>query len=171
MELVYGNNTVYFAQPSPSQFVHGGSGVGTFDQPVPLGPQETLKINLALPGRNTPKSDTSTVLRYALSAHQRRKLTSWYSPCLDTPNGESGFTARSCLTLKSTCEATRRTLPWTDLLICTYLGYRYRINHTPTPLSLKISSEACMGCLAWTYRRYSLHRISTLYTRISPPYP
>ena len=61
-EFNYGNDTVYVAQPSPSQFIPGGSGAGTFDQPVPIGPQETIKINLALKGKNTPKSDNGAVL-------------------------------------------------------------------------------------------------------------
>ena len=36
---------------------------------------------------------------------------SWYSRFLGTHSGESGFGARSCPNLKSTCEATRHTLP------------------------------------------------------------
>jgi len=39
-EFVYGNhavNTVYFAHPSVSQFIPGGSGPGTFRDPWPVG--------------------------------------------------------------------------------------------------------------------------------------
>ena len=44
-EYVYGNdtvNTVYFAQPSPSQFVTGGSGAGTFNPAPVMGVKDPL---------------------------------------------------------------------------------------------------------------------------------
>jgi len=64
VELVYNNETVYFAQPSLSQFVPGGSGLGTFT-PAPI----VLRVqpnNNPATSRNAPKSDTGAVLRYAL---------------------------------------------------------------------------------------------------------
>jgi len=75
-EFIHNHDTVYFAQPSLSQFVPGGSGAGTFDQPVPIGPQETLKITLALKGRKAPVTNTGAVLRYAPHNPQRCSLMS-----------------------------------------------------------------------------------------------
>jgi len=63
-EFVYDNETVYFAQPSLSQFLPGGSGAGNFN-PVSVilaGPKHDAP---ALTGRNALKSNTGTVLRYA----------------------------------------------------------------------------------------------------------
>ena len=67
-QFVYGNdtvNTVYFAQPSPSQFVPGGSGAGAFNPPPPMGLKDSPNNTFSLTGRNTPKNDTGAVLRYA----------------------------------------------------------------------------------------------------------
>jgi len=69
-EFVYGNdtvNTVYIAQPSPTQLVTGGSGAGTFNPPPPVGVREPPHNTLALMGRNTPKNDTGAILRYTSS--------------------------------------------------------------------------------------------------------
>ena len=70
-ELIYNNDTVYFAQPSPSQFIPGGSGPGTF---IPA--STVLKVSpnnaLASTGRIAPKGDTGTVLRYAPLARWSR---------------------------------------------------------------------------------------------------
>ena len=69
-EFVYGDdavNTVYFAQPTPSQFVPGGSGAGTFDAPPPVGVRDPPNNTLASTGRNIPKDDTGAILRYASS--------------------------------------------------------------------------------------------------------
>ena len=69
-EFAYGNDTVYFAQPIQSQFLPGGSGVGTFNPVSSLldGPQNNT---LGLMGRNTPKSDTGVILRYLPPDFQR----------------------------------------------------------------------------------------------------
>jgi len=66
-EFVYGNNTIYFAQPSPSQFVSGGSGAGTFNPAPAMGVKDPLNNTFALIDRNTPKSETGAILRYELS--------------------------------------------------------------------------------------------------------
>ena len=60
-EFVYGNETIYFAQPSLSQFVPGGSGAGNFD-PALIAPAGSQNNALALTGRNAPKN-TETVLQ------------------------------------------------------------------------------------------------------------
>jgi len=68
-KFVYGNdtvNTVYFAQPSLSQFVPGGSGAGAFNPPPPMGLKDSPNNTFLLGGRNTPTDDTGVVLRYAL---------------------------------------------------------------------------------------------------------
>jgi len=68
-KFVYGNdtvNTVYFAQPSLSQFVPGGSGAGAFNPPPPMGLKDSPNSTFLLGGRNTPKDDAGVVLRYAL---------------------------------------------------------------------------------------------------------
>ena len=67
-EFVYGNepvNTVYFAQPSLSQLVPGGSGAGAFNPPAPMGLKDPPNNTPALADRNTQKNDTGVVLRYA----------------------------------------------------------------------------------------------------------
>ena len=66
-EFVYGNDTVYFAQPSPSQFVSGGSGAGTFNPAPAMGVKGPLNNTLAFADRNTPKNDTGAILRCAPS--------------------------------------------------------------------------------------------------------
>ena len=75
-ELVYGNDTVYFAQPSLSQFTPGGSGAGTFIPPEPIGLKDPPNNTLALTGRNTPKNYTGVVLRHVPPACWRCGLTS-----------------------------------------------------------------------------------------------
>ena len=64
-EFVYGNDTVYFAQPSPSQFVSGGSGAAIFKQGPAMGVKDPLNYALALTERNIPKNDGGGILRYA----------------------------------------------------------------------------------------------------------
>ena len=72
-EFIYGSDTVYFAQPSLSQFVPGGSGVGTFDQSAPaIGLEDAPNNTLPLTGRNAAKIKTSVLLRYTPPVHQRR---------------------------------------------------------------------------------------------------
>ena len=66
-EFVYGNDTIYFAQPSLSQFVPGGSGAGTFN-PASIILRVPPNNTLALSGRNAPKSNTGVVLRYVPTA-------------------------------------------------------------------------------------------------------
>ena len=73
-ELIYNNETVYFAQPSLSQLVPGGSGPGAL-QPTLPGPNDTPNDPLALVGRNAPKRDIGTVLRYTAPAHRRCSST------------------------------------------------------------------------------------------------
>jgi len=76
VEFVYGNETIYFAQPSLSQFVPGGSGAGTFNQPELINLKDTPNNTLPLTGRNAPKSNTGVVLRYAPLARHRHGSTS-----------------------------------------------------------------------------------------------
>ena len=71
-EFVYGNDTVYFAQPSLSQFVPGGSGAGVFNQSASIDLKDASKNSLQLAGRNAPRSYTGAVLRYAPSTNHRR---------------------------------------------------------------------------------------------------
>ena len=61
-ELVYDNDTIYFAQPSLSQFVPGGVGAGAFNlSPSGLiGLKDTPNVSV---DRNPPKSNTGVVLR------------------------------------------------------------------------------------------------------------
>ena len=66
-ELVYNNETVYFAQPTLSQFIPGGSGPGTFVRPATVNLNDTTNNPLVLTGRNAPKSGIGVVLRYASS--------------------------------------------------------------------------------------------------------
>jgi len=75
-EFVYDNDTVYFAQPSLSQFVSGGFGPGTFNESASIYPKDTPNNTFALMGRNAPKGDTGAVLRYALPARWKYNLAS-----------------------------------------------------------------------------------------------
>jgi len=63
-EFVYGNDTVYFAQPTRSQFAPGGSGPGTFNQPGSIGLKGTPDDTLESAGGGAPKTNTGVVLRY-----------------------------------------------------------------------------------------------------------
>jgi len=63
VEIVHGNDTVYFAEPSLSQFVPGGSGAFNNKKLASVG-LDTPNNTLALSGRNAPKRDTGVVLRY-----------------------------------------------------------------------------------------------------------
>jgi len=65
IEFVHGNDTVYFAQPSRSQFIPGGSGAGSFNPPASIGLKNTPNDTLELTGRITPMSDAGAFLRYA----------------------------------------------------------------------------------------------------------
>jgi len=69
-EFHYDNDTVYFAQPSLSQFLPGGSGAGTFDpdQLMSLGLHNIQNDAVGNTGRDAPKTKTSVVLRYVPSA-------------------------------------------------------------------------------------------------------
>ena len=84
-EFFYGNDTVYFAQPSLSQFAPGGSGVGTFNESTSTGLKDALNDTLPLTGRNAAKGKTGVLLRYAPPAHQRCILTSRCLPSLRYP--------------------------------------------------------------------------------------
>ena len=64
VEFIYGNDTIYFAQPIQSQFVPGGSGPGTFNQAGSIGLKGAPANSLESGDRSTPKSDTGVVLRY-----------------------------------------------------------------------------------------------------------
>jgi len=70
-ELVYDGDTVYFAQPSLSQFVPGGSGPGAFDQSLSIDDLNNTRSNnaLAFTGRNATNRNTGVVLRYGPPAH------------------------------------------------------------------------------------------------------
>ena len=68
-EFVYGHDTVYFAQPTPSQFVPGGSGAGTFNGPTIMGLKGIPNNTPGLVKREAPKNITGTVLRYAPPTH------------------------------------------------------------------------------------------------------
>ena len=103
-ELVYNNDTIYFAQPSPSQLVLGSS---AFNQTAPIGLEGLPNDTLVLNDKKAQKSDTGTVIRYASPPRWGYNMKSRCSPSLDTPSGESGFTARSCPTPKFICEAIR----------------------------------------------------------------
>ena len=66
-EFVYNNDTVYFALPTLSQFVPGGSGPGVFNRSDPTGQMDANGFgNTPAPtGKNAPRRDTGAVLRYA----------------------------------------------------------------------------------------------------------
>ena len=64
-EFGYGSETVYFAQPSPSQFASGGFGAGTFDPPPKMGLKNIPSSAPVLTGRNVARSNAGAVLRYA----------------------------------------------------------------------------------------------------------
>jgi len=64
-EFIYGNDTIYFAQPSLSQLVPGGSGAGIFNQSGSINFKDPPSNTLPLTGRNAPRSNTGAVLRYA----------------------------------------------------------------------------------------------------------
>jgi len=77
-EFVYGNdavNTLYFAQPTASQFVPGGSGPGNVPNFPPMGLKNPLNNTFALAGRDTTRNDTGAVLRYASPACWRCRST------------------------------------------------------------------------------------------------
>ena len=65
----YGSDTVYFAQPSLSQFIPGGSGLGTFVPSGPLGLKNTPNNTSELTGRTPVESRTGAVLQYAPPTH------------------------------------------------------------------------------------------------------
>ena len=65
-ELVYNNDTVYFAQPSISQFIPGGVGAGTFNTSASIGRGNTQDNALGrASGNRTISNDNGVVLRYA----------------------------------------------------------------------------------------------------------
>ena len=68
-EFVYGNDTIYFAQPIPSQFVPGGSGAGNFNPPPRMGLKGPPNNVPVLTGKDAPKRGNGAVLRYAPPAH------------------------------------------------------------------------------------------------------
>ena len=70
-ELGYGDGTVYFAQPSLSQFLPGGSGAGAFNlnTPASISLKDTPNTTPTSAGRNPPKRNTGVVLRYAPPVH------------------------------------------------------------------------------------------------------
>ena len=68
-EFNHGNETAYFTQPSPSQFVPGGAGAGTFNPPAKMGLKGAPNNTPVLTGRSALKGNTSAVLRYAQPAH------------------------------------------------------------------------------------------------------
>jgi len=74
-ELVYGNDIVYFAQPSLSQFVPGGSGIFRKNEPTSISPKGTPNSTVGLTGRNSTKSGTGVILRYVPPVRQGCGLT------------------------------------------------------------------------------------------------
>ena len=64
-KLVYGNDTIYFAQPSLSQFIPGGSGAGTLNMSGSIVPDDTPNNTPLLTDRNASNGDIGVVLRYA----------------------------------------------------------------------------------------------------------
>ena len=64
-EFIYGNDTVYFAQPSFSQLVPGGSAAGIFNKYGSISLKDAPSNALPLTGRNAPRSNNGAVLRYA----------------------------------------------------------------------------------------------------------
>ena len=75
-EFGYGNDIIYFTQPSLSQFVPGGSGAGTFNPPPRMGLKGPPNNVPVLTGRNAPKRGNGAVLRYAPPSHWRCILVS-----------------------------------------------------------------------------------------------
>ena len=73
-EFVYNNDTVYFAQPTRSQFAPGGSGAGTFNQLGSIGLKGTTDNILESADRSAPKTNTGVVLRYAPPTRWRCSL-------------------------------------------------------------------------------------------------
>ena len=74
-ELVYDGDTVYFAQPSLSQFVPGGSGAGNFNPPKSIGQKDPANNSFPPPDpasmiRKGAKG-ADAILRYAPPAHRR----------------------------------------------------------------------------------------------------
>ena len=65
VEFAYGNETVYFPQPSLSQFIPGGSGLGIFDanQTASLKDSPNHAVALLTSG-NAPNNSMGAVLRY-----------------------------------------------------------------------------------------------------------
>ena len=78
-EFVYGNDTVYFAQPPMSQFVPGGSGPGAFDLSISL--KGAQNVTPVLMGRSAPKSNTGVTLRCAPPAHRDVARLTDVHPC------------------------------------------------------------------------------------------
>ena len=75
-KFVYDNDTIYFAQPSLSQFVPGGSGPGAFNHSGLTGRGGAPGNTPAPTGKNAPNRDAGTVLRYAPPACQSCSSTS-----------------------------------------------------------------------------------------------
>ena len=75
-EFSYGDDIVYFAQPTRSQFIPGGSGQGTLDAPVPLGLKDTPNISPGLTGRTPLEGRTGAILRYAPPVYESCASTS-----------------------------------------------------------------------------------------------
>lgn len=114
VEFVQENDTVYLAQPSLSEFTPGGSGFGTFNanQTASISLRDNPNATLALLMDEDPsKNGMGEILRCALSIYYNSVsfffLIFVFSGIL---SGESGFIARSCLTLRLTCEETFSTL-------------------------------------------------------------
>jgi hypothetical protein len=111
VEFAQNNDTVYFAQPTLSQLVPGGSGSGTFNvnqtASLNLGnnPNDTLAL---LTNGNAPRESMGELLRYAPPI--RQNPVSPIFTFLDILSGESEFIAKSYLTLQLTCELIHRTL-------------------------------------------------------------
>jgi len=69
VEFSYDNETVYFAQPSSSQFLPGGYGLGVFSRYALISLKDDPNNSLLLTGRSAPKNNAGMVLRYVPLAH------------------------------------------------------------------------------------------------------
>jgi len=157
VEFAYGNDTVYFPQPSLSQFGPGGSGLGVFDanRTASLKDGESDTKLALLRNRNTPKDGVGVGLRYVYITILLQ--FSLQTDLSDTHNGESGFIARNFLTPELTCEANLRRCLKSRFsnFVVPFVGYPYRIKRSPMPSFLKIFFGTCLLAMEWIHLQWS----------------
>ena len=73
-EFVYGNDTVYFAQPSQSQFAPGGSGAATYQPHPPVDLADAQRSTPVPIGNNTSDEERH---RQGFTVHTARSLEVW----------------------------------------------------------------------------------------------